>query len=164
MDVARLLWPEEEPRRAVLRSRGVPRLLLIADDAEPPDDVDVLEDWARAGSPDPDLVARETTLSLRATRQPPPPHFDDDGLLRYGRELVLLSPVESRLAQVLVEHLGQVVAPAIVTKAGWPDGPPAANTVAVTLRRLRDRLRPAGLALTVVTSRGWMLETTLPAS
>ena len=78
---------------------------------------------------------------MRADRRPPPPHFDDDGLLRYGRQLVLLSPVESRVAHVLVERLGQVVAPDIVTSAGWTDGAPATNTVAVTLRRLRDRLR-----------------------
>ena len=159
MDVVRLLWPEEEAVRAVLRSRGGPRLLLIADGAELPADVDVLEDGARATTPDPDIAAREVTLSIRADRRPPPPHFDDDGLLRYGRRLVLLSPVESRVADVLVEHLGQVVAPDIVTSAGWPDGAPATNTVAVTLRRLRDRLRPAGLALSVVTARGWMLET-----
>jgi hypothetical protein len=161
MDVVRLRWPQEDPRRSVLRSRGVPRLLLIEADARPPADVDVLEDWARADAPAADLRAREVTLALRAIRRPPAPHFDDDGLLRYGRELVLLSPLESRLAHVLVAHLGQVVAPDTVAEAGWPDGTPVPNTVAVTLRRLRDRLRPAGLALTAVASRGWMLETAL---
>jgi DNA-binding response OmpR family regulator len=158
MDVVRLAWPTEAARRTVLRTRGVPRLLIVDDEAEPPGDLDVLEDWVRAGTNSIDVEARAATLSLRSDRMPPPPFFDDDGLLRYGRQLVLLSPLETRVAQVLVERLGRVVPTATVTAAGWPAGAPAANTVTVTMRRLRDRLKPAGLVLRVVMSRGWMLD------
>jgi hypothetical protein len=158
VDVVRLHWPEEATRRTVLRRRGVPRLLLVDDDHEPPEDIDVLEDWVRAGADPLDVDARDLTLFLRASRLPPPAYFDDDDLLRYGRALVLLSPLETRVAHVLVEHGGHVVSANVVTQAGWPTGSPAPNTVAIAMRRLRDRLRPAGLVLKVVTSRGWMLE------
>ena len=93
MDVVRLSWPTEAARRTVLRTRGVPRLLIVDDDAEPPGDLDVLEDWVRAATNSMDVEARAATLSLRSDRTPPPPFFDDDGLLRYGRQLVLLSPL-----------------------------------------------------------------------
>jgi hypothetical protein len=158
MEVVRLHWPEDAERRSVLRGRGVPRLLLVADGEELPDDIDVLEDWARDSAAETDVAAREVTLSLRAARLPPPPHFDDDGLLRYGRALVLLSPLETRVAQVLLDRLGHVVDPGTVARAGWPVAAPTATTMTTALRRLRDRLRPAGLVLTMVPSRGWMLE------
>jgi hypothetical protein len=160
MEVVRLHWPEDADRRAVLRSRGVPRLLLVGPGETPPDDVDVLEDWARDGAAEGDVAARVLTLSLRAARLPPPLYFDDDGLLRYGRELVLLSPLESRVAEVLVDRLGHVVDADTVAHAGWPGEAPTDTTVTAAMRRLRDRLRPAGLLLTLITAKGWMLEAT----
>ncbi len=158
MDVVRLCWPADAAQRAALRRRGVPRLLIVDVDAEPPDDIDVLEDWVRSDAEEIDRGARAFTLSLRATRLPPPPHFDDDGLLRYGRELVMLSPLETRVTAVLLERIGHVVATEALARAGWPGGAPAPNTVLVTMRRLRNRLRSVGLALTIVATRGWMLE------
>ena len=158
MEVARLRWPVESDRRDVLRRRGQPRLLVVADDDQPPDDIDVLEDWVRLTADEDDVRAREITLALRAERRPPPPFFDDDGLLRFGRALVLLSPLETRVTAVLVDHLGQVVGRDAVVEAGWPEATPPANTVAVTMRRVRDRLRAVGLTVRVVRSHGWMLE------
>jgi hypothetical protein len=159
VDVARLQWPGESARRDVLRGRGVPRLLVVDDDAEPPRDLDILEDWVRAGTNSIDVDARVSTLSLRSAHVPSPPYFDDDGLLRYGRELVLLSPLETRLARPLVSRLRLVVSTNAIVAAGWPAGAPAANTITVTMRRLRERLRPVGLRLKVVTARGWLLDT-----
>ena len=164
MDVVRLRWPEETNRRRVLRAGGVPRLLLVADGALPPDDVDVLEDWARASATEIDLAARAESLWRRAARLPPPPCFDDDGLLRYGRHLVILSPLETRVAQVLVARMGELVDTSSVAEAGWPEGAPTPSTMTTAMRRLRRRLRPAGLLLTVVTARGWMLEAQLSPS
>ena len=158
MEVARLRWPEESDRRDVLRRRGQPRLLLVDDGAPPPGDIDVLEDWVRPGADADDVRAREITLALRAGRLPPAPFFDDDGLLRFGRELVVLSPLETRVAAVLVDHVGEVVGRDAVVEAGWPASTPPANTVAVTMRRLRDRLRDVGLTVRVVRAHGWMLE------
>jgi hypothetical protein len=68
MDVARVHWPAEAERRADLRRRGMPCLMLVDRRDAPPDDVDVLEDWARIGAAERDLVARELTLALRAAR------------------------------------------------------------------------------------------------
>jgi hypothetical protein len=79
MDIARVQWPAEADRRVALRRQGVRRLLLVAKGDLPPDDLDVLEDWARCGTAEQDVAARELTLSLRAAGQPPAPHFDDDG-------------------------------------------------------------------------------------
>jgi hypothetical protein len=158
MDVVRLHWPEEADRRAVLQRRGVPRLLLVGPGETPPDTIDVLEDWARDGAAEGDVAARVLTLALRAARLPRPPYFDDDGLLRYGRQLVLLSPLETRVAEVLVGRLGHVVDGETVARAGWPGEAPTDTTMTAAMRRLRDRLRPAGLILTLIASKGWMLE------
>jgi DNA-binding response OmpR family regulator len=158
MDVVRVQWPAEVDRRLALRRQGVPRLLLVAEGEAPPDDIDVLEDWSRAGAAEQDIAARELTLVLRAARVPPPPHFDDDGLLRYGRSFVALSPLETRVATVLIDRLGHLVDSDTLARAGWPDGAPTPATMTMAMRRLRDRLHHAGLVLTVISSRGWMLD------
>jgi hypothetical protein len=83
MDVTRVHWPAEAERRADLRRRGVPCLMLVDRGDVPPDDVDVLEDWARVGAAERDLVARELTLALRAARlTSPSPHGDGRSPLR----------------------------------------------------------------------------------
>ena len=63
------------------------------------------------------------------------------------------------MATVLVDRLGHIVDSDTVARAGWPDGAPTATTMTMAMRRLRDRLQDAGLVLTVINSRGWILET-----
>ena len=56
MNVETLQWPDDAERLAELREARVPRLLVVADDAEVPIAPDCLEDWvgfaAKSGTPD----------------------------------------------------------------------------------------------------------------
>ena len=61
--VARVSWPEEAPRLADLRDQGLPRLLLVAPDAEPPVVHDELEDWVRLPADTRDVDARAARLA-----------------------------------------------------------------------------------------------------
>ena len=48
MNVELVRWPSDPQRLAGLRDRGVPRLLLVSEGAEPPIPTDCLEDWVAA--------------------------------------------------------------------------------------------------------------------
>src|SRR5262245_2658457 len=52
MNVEVVRWPADSMRLAELREASVPRLLVVADDAEPPVPVDCLEDWVTAAAPE----------------------------------------------------------------------------------------------------------------
>src|SRR5687767_10655034 len=68
VDVALVRWPTEDEKRAELALGSVPRLLLLEDGAEPPDDSDCLEDWVRLPASEVDLHARIVGLTRRADR------------------------------------------------------------------------------------------------
>jgi len=159
MDVALIQWPKEEDRRRRLAAGSRPRLLLVASHAEPPIGGDLLEDWVRLPAPDGDVRARVRSLEIRiAEHQPPEPRLSGRGVLRHGPHSVTLTPTQTRLVQTLIANLGTVVSRDQLVQAGWPEGPPARNTVDVHVARLRGRLAAAGLALRTVRSRGFLLD------
>ncbi len=51
-------WPEEAHRLPRLRELGIPRLLLVGPDDQPPDDQDGMADWVRLPASDADIWAR----------------------------------------------------------------------------------------------------------
>jgi DNA-binding response OmpR family regulator len=159
MDVVLVRWPTGERQRAELRTRAVPRLLLVDATAEPPDVEDELEDWVRVPADEVDLHARVETLERRSrARHDDVPDLDGDGVLRFGGAWVPLPPVEARLTAALLERHGALVARDALARAGWPDGAPGRNALDVHVLRLRRRLAPLGLAIRTVRSRGYFLE------
>ena len=109
MNVELVRWPSDPQRLAGLRDRGVPRLLLVHDDAEPPVPTDCLEDWISAGASESALDARRRALQARARAHGAHPEIDDDGLLRHHDAWVSLSPVEQALTRALLDRFGAVV-------------------------------------------------------
>lgn len=157
MDVVLIRWPDEATRREEAKAAGLPRLLFVAPGVAAPDVVDVLEDWVRLPAADDDVRARVRSLEARAaTRRLP--RVDDDGLLRVGDHWVPLSPVESRLADALVEKAGAVVGRDVLARRAWPGQVPTRNALDVHMLRLRRRIRPLGLEIRTVRSRGYVLE------
>jgi DNA-binding response OmpR family regulator len=75
-----------------------------------------------------------------------------------GDAWVSLSPMESRLAAVLLERRGRVVARDVLADAAWSGDPGTRNTFDVHIARLRRRLASVGLSLRTVRSRGYLLE------
>jgi hypothetical protein len=159
VDVVLLRWPADAMRRAQLADRHVPRLLLIEEEAAPPEVGDCLEDWIRVPAPDDDVRTRLAALAARSGRHlTPSPTLDRDGVLRFRGTWVPLPPVEARLTVALVDRFGAVVSRDRLTRAGWPQGAPGRNALDVHVLRLRRRIDPLGLAIRTVRSRGYLLE------
>jgi len=155
--VAILAWPEQRAEAAACGRTGQPRLLLVAPDAEPPDDWDGLTDWVRLPVDDRDLCARVAALQRLAARAPEPVLDEFDVLWRSDR-WTALAPIEARLVELLLARCGTVVSRCDLGAAAWPDGMPGARAVDARLRTLRDRVAPLGLQIHNVRRRGLMLE------
>jgi DNA-binding response OmpR family regulator len=159
VDVAFLRWPEDANRRTALVEERRPRLLLLDAGARPPDPSDCFEDWVVLPVEEQELASRTRALTARVARhQAVEPAVDASGVLRYGDRLLVLPPVEARLATALATRFGVVVRRESLANAGWPDGPPGRNALDVHLVRLRRRLTGIGLTLRTVRSRGYLLE------
>ena len=159
MDVAFLRWPEESDRRSALADERRPRLLLLDAKADPPDPADCFEDWVTLPVEERELARRTRALAARvACHQAVEPAVDESGVLRFGDRLLVLPPVEARLAAALATRFGVVIHRDALANAGWPDGPPGRNALDVHLVRLRRRLAGVGLILRTVRSRGYLLE------
>ena len=159
MDVALVQWPTEAGRLESLRADAVPRLLLVDNDASPPEPDDCLEDWVRVPASEAEVHSRLAALSRRArAHQPDRPWLDGDGVVRLGDTWVALPPVEARLTSALLDRLDAVVGREALGKAGWPEGAPGRNALDVHILRMRRRLAPVGLVIRTVRSRGYLLE------
>jgi DNA-binding response OmpR family regulator len=158
VEVVLVRWPEEAAERDRLTESGIPRLLLVAPEADPPDTVDPLEDWIRLPADDRDVRARVGTLAARAPLDAPVPEIDGDGLLRFRGDWVSLSPVERSLASELVSRFGAVVGRDVLGRRAWPGGLPTRNALDVHMLRLRRRIAILGLEIRTVRSRGYLLQ------
>lgn len=155
--VAILAWPEESERAAEYARAGHPRLLLVATDAEPPNDWDGLTDWVRLPVEDRDLCARVAALQRHATAAPAP-LLDEFDVLWRGDRWSALAPIEARLMEALLARCGSVVSRRELGAAAWPAGMPGERAVDARLRGLRTRIAPLGLAIHNVRRRGLLLE------
>jgi DNA-binding response OmpR family regulator len=161
--VARVLrWPGDQERLIAARRDGVPRLVLVDPAASPPAGSDVLEDWIRLPATDEDIQWRVEILEQRATgRADQRPVLDAEGLLRYEGRISVLTPIEHRLLEVLVDRYRMVVTRNELFRAGWPGEEPNANALDVHLVRMRRRLSEVGLRLRTVRQRGYLLDANL---
>jgi DNA-binding response OmpR family regulator len=160
VEVEMVRWPDERERVERLRSRGVPRLLLLDAEVAPPGPTDCLEDWIRLPAVEGDVAARTAALGQRVERHGILPTLDGDGILRFRDRWVGLSPVERSLAGALTERLGAVVGREPLAQRAWPGGLPTRNALDVHMLRLRRRLEPLGLEVRTVRSRGYVLQPT----
>jgi len=158
MDVQVVRWPTDGVRLAELRDGAIPRLLVVADEAEPPVPVDCLEDWVTAGATERELDARRRSLQIRATQHAARPNLDEDGLLHHRDAWVSLSPVEQLLAAAMLDRFGAVVTRDILSDRAWPAGVPTRNALDVHVLRLRRRIASLGLEIRTVRSRGYLLQ------
>lgn len=158
MDVALVQWPSDEALRSDLAERRHPRLLLVEMDVEPPICSDPLEDWVRLPVSRADRTARLRALEARYDgAEPGGPHLDALGTLSYRGVTTQLSPTQARLIEPLIGRFGGVVARDALAAAAWPGADSAANSLDVTVGRLRRQLVPVGLEIRTVRSRGYLL-------
>jgi len=156
-DVVVLCWPTDAEDVVRLQERGVPCLLLLDGDADPPDVGGLLVDWVRLPADDRDLTARLARLRRHVAPPAQLPTLDGYGRLSYGDRWVELTPIEERLAEALLESLGTVVPGRVLAERGWPGAPPTANALRVHLHRIRRRVEPIGLEVRMLRSAGYVL-------
>jgi hypothetical protein len=156
-------WPAEGDRRAALAVAGRPRLLLVAAGEAPPSCVDPLEDWVRLPGDPVDIESRRSLLRRRWGPPASRPVLDEDGVLRHGRHLAILPPVEARLAACLLRDADSVVAREALLDAGWPhrragDASADGRVLDGRIKLLRRRVAPLGLTIHTVRGVGFLLE------
>jgi hypothetical protein len=164
IDVAVLRWPAEAAAVAMLRDAGLPRLLLVDPDAEPPLDADCRQDWVRTPADGREIELRRRALHWRARAHRPAPTLDGYGRLLHGGRWAALSPVEDGLVRPLIASFGAVVPYATLVTSAWPDGAPSENALRLHFMRLRRKLQPLGLELRSVRSCGVVLEEAGPVA
>jgi DNA-binding response OmpR family regulator len=157
-DVVVVHWPEQRDELPRLAEQGVPRLLLVAPAADPPDAGDVLQDWVRLPGDERDVRARLSGLRRRAADLETPPTVDEHGRLLFGHRWVQLSPIHERLARRLIAAGEGVVAEQDLFDRGWPGGAPTSNALRVHLHRLRRLISPLGLEIRGVRGEGWVMQ------
>jgi DNA-binding response OmpR family regulator len=157
MDEVRILrWPEQSGEASALAATETPRLLLVEAGADPPILSDWHADWVRLPADERDVAARVLSLTRR-TRPAPTPQVDGHDRLVFGDKWVALSPIEARLAAMLSTRYGAVVSLDELLEQGW-EALPKPNALRVHLTRLRRRIRPLGLELRTVRSKGFVLQ------
>jgi len=156
-------WPEEANRVLELARAGTPRLLLVANDTEPPVTTDELCAWVRVPANERDVQARIVELRSRASLARP--ILGDHGLLWRGTRWVALSPIEARLTAAFVARPGRVLSRPRLEKTGWPDGAPNVRSVDARIKALRRRIAPMGMRIHTVRGQGYIAEIqAMPAS
>ena len=156
MDVALVYWPAEAERLTRLRSARQPRLVMV-EEGLPPTMIDTLEDWLRVPANEADVRIRIATLRERAARSGAAVSIED-GVLRVGGRLVVLPPIEARVATALVERLNAVVGRDVLVRSAWPESAPEGRSVLdVHMARLRRLLRGTGVGIRTVHGRGYFM-------
>jgi DNA-binding response OmpR family regulator len=159
VDVVLVLWPDEAPQLPRLATAGIPRLLLVAPDASPPEDGDCLQDWIRLPAADGDVRARVVALERRSARHSTSAlvTVTEDGQLSFRGQSTWLSPTVRVLFQALADRFGSTVPLETLVSEVWPSDPPSSNSVRVHILRLRRRIAPLGLEIHNVPGKGYVL-------
>jgi DNA-binding response OmpR family regulator len=156
VDVALVHWPAEAERLERLRAAREPRLVIV-ERGPPPTTVDELEDWLRAPADETDMRIRLATLRERAARNAAAVSIED-GVLRAGSRLVVLPPIQARLATALLERMNAVVGRDTLGRRAWPEGAPAGrNVLDVHMAKLRRLLAGTGVDIRTVHRRGYLM-------
>lgn len=158
-DISIVRLPTDASRLEELRRAGLPRLILLEGDTEPPISVETCEDWIRVPADERDVIARQEGLRRRQQEiKDVEPTLDDAGLLRFEGTWVSIPPMETRLLSKLMENMGSVVNRSDLADVTWPDGAKGRNALDVHMLRLRRRVEQVGLAIRTVRARGYLLE------
>jgi DNA-binding response OmpR family regulator len=153
-----LQWPADAREVERLAASGLPRLLLVHPDADPPDTGDCQEDWIRLPADQRDIGARLEALGQRAARHQALPEVDEHGRVHHRGRWVATSPIEQQLVALLVERFGAVVAADELRQRAWPHGLSSAGALRVHMTRLKKRVAPLDLHIRGIRPSGYLIE------
>jgi DNA-binding response OmpR family regulator len=156
-----LSWPRDAARRSTLARLGVPRVLLVEPDAEPPVEIGLDEDWIRLPADDRDVRARIAHLARFASRlDDDQPFIDAHHILHRAGATLPLSGTEAAVLQMLLDRRGSVVAVDELRREAWHgQQPPTRDAVDALIYRLRRRLSGWNLVIRSVRNRGFVIDT-----
>jgi Transcriptional regulatory protein, C terminal len=151
-------WPVEAGRREAFARAGVPRLLLVAPGAPPPDMIGVDEDWIRLPATDDDVLARANhVMRLGERRRTDLPYVDDHRVLHRAGVSVPLTTRDARMLEVLLRNVGSVVSYEELTRVVWSNDAPTREAVEAATYRLRRRISGLSMSVKAVRTRGVVL-------
>lgn len=154
-----LSWPRDASRRATLARMGVPRVLLVEPDAEPPSEVGLDEDWVRLPADERDIRARIGHLARFAVRlDDDRPFIDECHVLHRAGATLTLSETEAAVLTMLLERRGSVVSIDELRRSAWRGQLPTRDAVDALIYRLRRRLSGWNLVIRSVRSRGFVID------
>jgi hypothetical protein len=162
-DVVVLRWPEQAHDLQRLEELGVPRLLLVEPGVAPPEGESCLQDWLRLPAEDADVGARLRALAHRAANHPVLPVVEPFGQLSYRGRTLFLSPLDQRVAHLLIDHFGEVVDDDEIRNHVWSEGA-STQALRVHISRLRRRIGPLGLTITCIRNVGYLMHQQTGAS
>jgi DNA-binding response OmpR family regulator len=147
-------WPAQSALRSALARAGVPRLLLVGPDDDPPSPLGLGENWIRSPASDEEVVAGAQHLLQRmAEYATVAPSLGPDRVLTRAGASVALSPSEATIVATLLAHPGSIVPRDHLEGLLWPDGNvPGHRSLDYAVQRLRRRI--ADLDICINTSRG----------
>jgi len=154
--IAIVQWPEEADRAEELTRMGIPTLMLVAPDAEPPDTSEAFTAWVRMPTDERDLQTR--IVELRSAASAVRPILGDHAVLWRGTRWIALSPIESRLCAAFLSRPGRVLSRARLEQQGWADGAPNARAIDARIKVLRRRIAPFGICIHTVRGEGYLAE------
>jgi hypothetical protein len=163
VDVMLLNWPADAALRDALAALGRPRLLLVGEGAVVPDELGDAEDWVRCPPEPSELLLRARQLGLRhKATEPHAIDLDEEaGVLHRGECWVAMSPGQLPVVRLLLRSPNRLVPFEDVVRAyasgGGSDHPASVRTA---ISRIQAKLRPLGIRLTMIRSRGVILRTT----
>jgi hypothetical protein len=148
-------WPVEAGRREAFARAGVPRLLLVAPGAPPPDMIGVDEDWIRMPATDDDVLARAIqVMRLGERRRTDLPYVDDHRVLHRAGVSVPLTTRDAKMLELLLRHVGSVVSYEELARVVWSNDAPTREAVEAATYRLRRRISGLSMSIKAVRGRG----------
>ena len=149
-------WPADQDRRAALARAAIPRVLLVAPDAEAPV-VGVDEDWLRLPATEADAFARaRQLLRHRVQVQSDVPFIDAERVLHRAGSTVVLTPTEAAILSTLLDHVGSVVDYDDLAERVWHRAL-SRDTMDAAMYRLRRRLDGLHVHIAALRGRGYQL-------
>jgi DNA-binding response OmpR family regulator len=97
-------------------------------------------------------------LEVHDAVDPPTPRVDRNGILRFRGRLVPLSPVEERIARVLIDAPGSVVSRSRLVSDRSEMNALGLSSLRTRMTRLRRRIEPLGLTVRSVRGHGYIVE------
>ena len=146
--VVLLRWPSQDAERRRLAAVGRARVLLIAEEAEPPRPLDGREAWVRDGADAARVLGAMEDVGRRVATAEDRPVLGDDGVLYFAGRWVAFSPAQVGAASLLVRNYRRPVprheVAAAYRRAGGSGG---SSSVTALIARLNARFAKVALEL-----------------